>query len=175
MLGKGLCSHTSSLSYTGFSTMSSQQEPSKLWGLPLGVPAQTPCGYLHASVGLCDGSSQFLDEPGVVLGPCCPSAFSAQLYLCIPGAHTETETTTSTSHGTQRKGFQHCFQPHGGLDSYRDPLSSVFCGPTVLLNSDLQHLPALGFILQLLHLHQESHPAVPGQPLLQPGHHLSGV
>lgn len=121
LLGKGLCSHTPSLSYTGFSTMSSQQEPLKLWGLPLGVPVQTPCVCLHASVGLCDGSSQFLDEPGAVLGRRCPSAPSTQPYLCIPGAHTGTETTTSTSHGTERKGSQHCFQPHGGLDPYRDP------------------------------------------------------
>lgn len=62
-----------------------------------------------------------------------------------------------------------------GTPSSLQALSSAFCGPTVLLNSDLQHLPALVFILQLLHLHQESHPAVPGQPLLQPGHQLSEV
>lgn len=66
----GFCSYTTPLNYTGFSSMSSQQESSELWVLPMGVPAQP-----HPSLPLCqcsspwDGSSELLGEPCAVLVP----------------------------------------------------------------------------------------------------------
>lgn len=58
----------------------------------------------------------------------------------------------------ERKGSQHCSNLMVGWTLTGTPrslqaLSFGFCGPTVLLNRDpclhLQHVPALGFILQL--------------------------
>lgn len=139
LLGEGLCSHpTSELPWLLHHVFL------QLWGLTQECQIKPPC---HC--GVCDG---FLGEPGAVLGPRCPSASAAQLYFCIPGARTGTETTTSTSHGTGREeGFPALLQPQGGLGSYRDPQLTAgpfFCilrphspAEQRALCLHLQHLP----------------------------------
>lgn len=143
LLGKGLCNHTPPLSYTGFSTMSSQQESLRLWGLPPGVPAQSSVAA-SMSVWVC------------VIAPA-RSWVSLVLFWGLAALQHPLPNSTSASQGhilgqrqppphpmgqAERKSFQHYSNFMVGWTLTGTPnslqaLSSAFCGPRVLLNSKL--------------------------------------
>jgi len=180
----GFCSHPPPLSYIGFSIVSSQPDSSELRVLRLAVPARphrccpsTSAARRGTAPASCRVSLGARQHPVPISTPAsrgCPPCWGDALGQSQPALHPME---------TEGKGPQHCSPPPGGPGFYRDP--RLTAGPflcslqprslTQQRAACQHHLPPLVLALQLLHVHQRSRPAAPGQPLLQPGHQHPGA